>query len=73
MLTELPGLRKINVKQFHIPKARLFSILPLSGATGFVGSVLLEQLLRVCSTVQRIYVLIRPKHGLTGPAMPRSA
>lgn len=32
----------------------------LTGATGFLGSCLVEKLLRCCS-VERIYVLLRPK------------
>ncbi|EIE20590.1 hypothetical protein COCSUDRAFT_48572 [Coccomyxa subellipsoidea C-169] len=38
----------------------------ITGATGFVGSVVLEQILRVCPTVKRIYVLIREKRGQSG-------
>ncbi|BDA50523.1 probable fatty acyl-CoA reductase 1 [Coccomyxa sp. Obi] len=38
----------------------------ITGATGFVGSVVLEQILRVCPTVKRIYVLIRDKKGQSG-------
>jgi fatty acyl-CoA reductase len=34
----------------------------LTGATGFVGSLLLEALLRT-TDVQRVYVLLRPKGG----------
>ena len=42
-----------------------------AGATGFVGSVVLEQLLRVCPTVKKIYLLIRVKRGQSGaPASP---
>jgi hypothetical protein len=33
-----------------------------------VGSVVLEQLLRVCPTVRRIYVIIREKRGQSGMA-----
>ncbi|KAK6644997.1 hypothetical protein RUM43_001273 [Polyplax serrata] len=35
----------------------------LTGATGFVGKILLEKLLRSCTTVKRIYVLLRSKKG----------
>jgi len=35
----------------------------VTGATGFMGKVLLEKLLRSCPTITRIYVLIRPKKG----------
>ena len=37
----------------------------VTGATGFMGKVLLEKLLRSCPTITRIYVLIRPKKGLS--------
>lgn len=35
----------------------------ITGATGFVGKVLLEKLLRSCSGVKTIYVLLRAKEG----------
>ena len=38
----------------------------LAGSTGFVGSVVLEQLMRLCPTFKRIYVLIRVKRGQQG-------
>jgi len=40
----------------------------LTGATGYVGSVVLEQLLR-CSSVRRVYCLLRAKKG--SPAQAR--
>jgi len=40
----------------------------LTGVTGFMGKVLLEKLLRSCPAIHQIYVLIRPKRGLTVPA-----
>ena len=36
-----------------------------TGATGFLGSVILEQLLRLCPSV-RVYLLIREKRGQSG-------
>ncbi|KAJ9583816.1 hypothetical protein L9F63_021848, partial [Diploptera punctata] len=38
------------------------------GGTGFMGKVLVEKLLRSCSDVNRIYVLVRPKKNLTPSA-----
>lgn len=38
----------------------------ITGGTGFVGSVVLEQLLRLVPTVGRIYVLVREKRGVKG-------
>ncbi|CAK9304090.1 unnamed protein product [Gordionus sp. m RMFG-2023] len=37
----------------------------ITGATGFIGKVLLEKLLRSCHTLDHLYILIRPKKGLT--------
>lgn len=42
------------------------STLFITGASGYVGSVVLEQLLRFCPDVARIYLLIRGKRGNTG-------
>ncbi|XP_051778737.1 fatty acyl-CoA reductase 1 isoform X2 [Erpetoichthys calabaricus] len=35
----------------------------ITGATGFMGKVLLEKLLRSCPNVKAVYVLVRPKAG----------
>ncbi|KAL5239952.1 hypothetical protein ACI65C_007362 [Semiaphis heraclei] len=35
----------------------------LTGSTGFVGNLILEKLIRTCSGVKQIYVLIREKKG----------
>jgi thioester reductase-like protein len=35
----------------------------VTGATGFLGKVLLEKLLRSCPDVGNIFVLVRPKKG----------
>ena len=35
----------------------------VTGASGFLGKVLLEKLLRACPDVGNIYVLVRPKKG----------
>ncbi|OXB55597.1 hypothetical protein ASZ78_013009, partial [Callipepla squamata] len=40
----------------------------LTGATGFMGKVLLEKLLRSCPKVKAVYVLVRPKAGQTAEA-----
>jgi hypothetical protein len=37
----------------------------VTGGTGFVGKALLEKLLRSCPGIDTIYVLMRPKRGLT--------
>ena len=35
----------------------------ITGATGFVGKVLIDKLLRTCPEINGIYCLIRPKKG----------
>nr|CAH7751944.1 unnamed protein product [Callosobruchus chinensis] len=35
----------------------------ITGATGFIGKVLIEKLLRSCPEIGNIYVLIREKKG----------
>lgn len=37
----------------------------LTGVTGYVGSLVLEQLLRVCPDVGNVYVLVRAKKSLS--------
>ena len=37
----------------------------ITGGTGFLGKVLLEKLLRSCSRVQKIYLLIRSRPDAT--------
>lgn len=37
----------------------------LTGATGFLGKLLLEKLLRDCPTLKHVYILIRKKKGKT--------
>ena len=38
----------------------------ITGASGFMGKVLLEKLLYSCSDVQEILILMRPKRGISG-------
>lgn len=40
----------------------------VTGATGFMGKVLLEKLLRACPDIKRIYILCRAKRGLAPKA-----
>jgi thioester reductase-like protein len=37
----------------------------ITGATGFLGKVLIEKLLRSCPDVDKIFILIRHKKGST--------
>lgn len=33
----------------------------ITGATGFLGKILLEKILRSCPEVNKVYILVRPK------------
>ncbi len=35
----------------------------ITGATGFMGKVLVEKLLRSCPGIERLYLLMRPSKG----------
>ncbi|XP_008309561.1 fatty acyl-CoA reductase 1 isoform X2 [Cynoglossus semilaevis] len=48
----------VNIPEFYAGKHVL-----ITGATGFMGKVLLEKLLRSCPQVRLVYVLVRPKAG----------
>ena len=50
--------KKLNIKEFFQGKHIL-----LTGATGFTGKVLLHKLLKSCSNVGRIYILLRTKRN----------
>jgi FlaA1/EpsC-like NDP-sugar epimerase len=41
------------------------AIVLMTGATGFLGKALVEKLLRSCSRLNAIFILIRPKKGRT--------
>lgn len=47
-----------EIAKFYVDKS-IF----VTGATGFVGKVLVEKLLRSCAHLKKIYVLVRPKKG----------
>ena len=57
IITPVAGL---SVADFYRGKTVL-----LTGATGFVGKVLLEKLCRSLPDVRRIYILIREKKGMS--------
>jgi fatty acyl-CoA reductase len=46
------------IREFYKDKTLL-----LTGATGFLGKVVLEKFFRTLSSVKRIYILVRPKRG----------
>lgn len=37
----------------------------VTGSTGFLGKVLIEKLLRSCDGINKIYIILRPKRGLS--------
>ncbi|XP_059612391.1 putative fatty acyl-CoA reductase CG5065 [Phlebotomus argentipes] len=47
-----------SISQFYTNRSVL-----VTGASGFVGKVLVEKLLRSCPGIKNIYLLIRPKRG----------
>lgn len=51
-------LRDVSIADFYGGKNIL-----ITGATGFMGKVLVEKLLRDCRDVKNIYVLVRMKRG----------
>ncbi|XP_029908864.1 fatty acyl-CoA reductase 1 isoform X1 [Myripristis murdjan] len=48
----------VNIPEYYAGKSVL-----ITGATGFMGKVLLEKLLRSCPGVKVVYVMVRPKAG----------
>lgn len=47
----------------RISKSFVGKTIFITGGSGFLGKVLIEKILRKCSDVERIYMLIRPKKG----------
>jgi fatty acyl-CoA reductase len=47
-----------NIVQFYEDRS-IF----ITGATGFMGKVLVEKLLRSCPGINRLYILMRPSKG----------
>lgn len=49
-----------TISEFYKDKTLL-----ISGCTGFLGKVVLEKFLRSVGSFKRIYLLMRPKSGIT--------
>lgn len=48
-----------EIRKFYAGKNIL-----LTGCTGFLGTLILEKLLRVCTEISKLYIIVRPKRGL---------
>lgn len=48
----------------HIAKWFTDQVIFITGATGFMGKVLVEKLLRDCSDIKECYLLMRTKRGV---------
>ncbi len=48
-----------NIQDFYAGRS-IF----ITGATGFMGKVLVEKLLRSCPSIKTLYLLVRPKKGV---------
>ena len=51
---------RTGIKEFYAGKAIL-----VTGATGFMGKVLVEKLLRTVPEIGNVYILVREKRGKT--------
>jgi fatty acyl-CoA reductase len=49
-------MEKVSIQDFYVGRS-IF----ITGATGFMGKVLVEKILRSCPGIDRVYLLIRPK------------
>ena len=54
-------------QQISVQEAFAGRTVLLTGVTGFVGSLVLEHLLRTCPNVRKVFVIVRHKHGTAGP------
>ncbi|XP_018354808.1 PREDICTED: putative fatty acyl-CoA reductase CG5065 isoform X2 [Trachymyrmex septentrionalis] len=54
-----------NAANVYIPAFYAGRSIFITGATGFLGKALIEKLLRSCPEVAEIFILIRPKKGLS--------
>ncbi|CAG4986072.1 unnamed protein product [Colias eurytheme] len=61
----IPDLNQEVVEAEGIADFFANSVVFVTGGTGFVGKALLEKLLRSCPGIDTVYVLMRPKRGLS--------
>lgn len=54
----LSSFAMVSISEWYAGKNVL-----ITGATGFMGKVLVEKLLRSCPDVNALYILVRPKAG----------
>lgn len=54
-----------NDERYSIKAFYRNTVVLVTGGTGFLGKVLIEKLLRSCDNIRCIYVLLRPKRGLS--------
>jgi len=50
----------LDIKEYYKGKTIM-----ITGCTGFIGKVILEKVIRTCTDVKKIYVMIRSKRGST--------
>lgn len=55
----------VDMDESQIRKFYAGKVILLTGFTGYLGTVILEKLLRTCLEVKRIYIMIREKKGMT--------
>uniref|UniRef100_A0A1B0BQB9 Fatty acyl-CoA reductase n=1 Tax=Glossina palpalis gambiensis TaxID=67801 RepID=A0A1B0BQB9_9MUSC len=62
------ALDEVNSERSEIASWYAGKNVLITGATGFMGKVLVEKLLRSCPHIKGLYLIVRPKKGLTAEA-----
>lgn len=57
------GRARDKMREIEVEKSFCSKSVFITGATGFLGKVLVEKILRSCSDVDKVYVLLRAKKG----------
>uniref|UniRef100_A0A1A9WT59 Fatty acyl-CoA reductase n=1 Tax=Glossina brevipalpis TaxID=37001 RepID=A0A1A9WT59_9MUSC len=63
-----PTVEDVNNEKSEVASWYAGKNVLITGATGFMGKVLVEKLLRSCPNIKRLYLIVRPKKGLTAEA-----